>query len=247
MRVAAIYDIHGNLPALDAALEDIRLEDIDLIVVGGDVLPGPMPLECLARLLDLDIPTRFIQGNGDRESLAERMGSGTGSVPEQYREVMRWTARQLDPESARIFSGWPKTVELEIDGLGATLFCHATPRSDVEIFTKETPEERLAPVFDGLDAAVVVCGHTHMQFDRKVGDVRVVNAGSVGMPYGEPGAYWVKLGPDVDLRRTPYDLERAAERIRCTGYPQAADFAERNVLHPPTEEAILKAFASTKH
>jgi diadenosine tetraphosphatase ApaH/serine/threonine PP2A family protein phosphatase len=99
-------------------------------------------------------------------------------------------------------------------------------------------------VFDGLTVPLVICGHTHMQFDRTVGRIRVVNAGSVGMPFGVPGAYWLLLGPDVQLRRTPYDLTKAAERIRGTSYPQARDFAAHNVLHPPSEEETLRVFAN---
>ena len=116
-------------------------------------------------------------------------------------------------------------------------------RNDSEIFTRLTAEDRLVPVFEGLDVPVVVCGHTHMQFDRTIGRTRVVNAGSVGMPFEEPGAYWVLLGPDVQLRRTPYDLAKAAERIRDTKYPHAEDFAARNVLQPPSERETLEAFA----
>jgi predicted phosphodiesterase len=122
------------------------------------------------------------------------------------------------------------------------LFCHATPRNDTEVFTRLTSEDRLIPVFEGRNAAVVVCGHTHMQFDRMIGTVRVVNAGSVGMPYGKPGAYWLLLGPDIHLRHTPYDLTQAAERIRATKYPQAQEFAEGNVLHPPSEAEVLDVF-----
>jgi diadenosine tetraphosphatase ApaH/serine/threonine PP2A family protein phosphatase len=122
------------------------------------------------------------------------------------------------------------------------LFCHATPRSNTEIFTRLTPEERVLELFGNVDAAVVVCGHTHMQFDRQVAGLRVVNAGSVGMPFGDSGAYWVSLGPSVSLRGTPYDLEDAARRIRQTAYPQAQDFAKNNVLCPPTEQEVLAAF-----
>ena len=99
------------------------------------------------------------------------------------------------------------------------------------------------PVFAGLGAALVVCGHTHMQFDRKVGTTRVVNAGSVGMPFGQPLADWLLLGPEVELRHTRYDLPKAAERIRATNYPQAEDFARNSILQPPTEEAMLGAFS----
>jgi predicted phosphodiesterase len=124
--------------------------------------------------------------------------------------------------------------------MGAVLFCHATPRNDTECFTRLTSEDRLLPVFAGINASIVVCGHTHMQFDRTVGKIRVLNAGSVGMAFGEPGAYWLLLGPDVQLRHTPYDFAKAAERIRDTRYPQAQDFA-RSILQPPSEGEILEA------
>ena len=95
-----------------------------------------------------------------------------------------------------MLAGWPETVRVQIDGVGEVLFCHATPRNDTEVFTRRTAEERLLPIFDGLNVPVVVCGHTHMQFDRMIGKTRVVNAGSVGMPFAEPGVYWLLLGPD---------------------------------------------------
>ena len=122
------------------------------------------------------------------------------------------------------------------------LFCHATPRGENECFTRLTPEDRLLPVFEGLNVAVVVCGHTHMQFDRMIGRIRVVNAGSVGMPFGEPGANWLLLGPDVQLRHTSYNFTKAAERIRDTSYPQAQDFAAQYVLQPPSEGEMLEVF-----
>jgi putative phosphoesterase len=240
MRVAALYDIHGNLPALEAVLEDVRQAAVDHVVIGGDVVPGPMPRETLACLLDLDIPVQFIQGNGEVAVLAERAGADSG-VPEPFREVVRWTGEQLQPEHEQLLTSWPKTLRM-----GEVLFCHATPRNNNEIFTGLTAEDRLLPVFEGIDAAVVVCGHTHMQFDRTIGKVRVLNAGSVGMPFGEPGAYWLLLGTDVELRRTPYDLTKAAERIRDTNYPQAQNFAARNVLQPPSEGEMLDLFAKAE-
>ena len=242
MRVAAIYDIHGNLPALEAVLQDVHQSKAEFVVVGGDVIPGPMPRETLACLLNLDIPVQFIQGNGEVEVLAEMAGTDTGRVPEQFREVVRWSARQLYPEYEQLLAGWAKTFRVEVGGLGKVLFCHATPRDDNEIFTRLTPEERLLPIFEGLNASVVVCGHTHMQFDRMIGSIRVVNAGSVGMPFGESGADWLLLEPDIQFRHTPYDLTKAAERIRKTNYPQAKDFATHYVLQPPSEEKMLEVF-----
>ena len=243
MRVAALYDIHGNLPALEAVVQDIRKEKVDHIVVGGDVVPGPMPLETLTCLLNLDIPIQFIMGNGDREVLEQMAGRHTITLPEQVQELIRHSAQQLLPEHGKLIAGWPKTLRIEIPGIGEVLFCHATPRNDTEVFTRLTPEDRLTSIFEVLNVPLVICGHTHMQFDRTIGKVRVVNAGSVGMPFQEPGAYWLLLGPVIQLRHTSYNLTIAAERIRNTNYPQAEDFAAHNVLQPPSEQKTLEAFA----
>lgn len=243
MRVAAIYDIHGNLPALEAVLQEICDEKIEHIIIGGDVLPGPMPRETLERLRDLDPPAHFIYGNGDVAVLEQMTGKEPASVPQAFRPVIRWSAEQLDPAHQQWLSTWPKTVTLELAGLGSVLFCHATPQNENDIFTRLTPDDRLLPLFEGLTAATVVCGHTHMQFDRTVGHTRVVNAGSVGMPFGEPGAHWLLLGPDIQFRHTTYDLAYAADRVRITDYPQAEDFASRNILNPPTEQEMLEIFS----
>jgi len=246
MRVAAIYDIHGNLPALEAVLQEIRRAEVDLVVVGGDVLPGPMPRETIACLMDLGIPVQYIYGNGEIAVLEHMAGKEPAAVPEPYRPIIRWTAEQLNPEHERFLSAWPKTLRVEIGDLDEVLFCHATPRNENECFTRLTQEERLLPVFDGLNVPLVVCGHTHMQFDRMIGRTRAVNAGSVGMPFGEPGADWLLLGPDVQLRHTPYNLTKAAERILHTNYPEAQHFAARNVLRPPSEAEMLEVFAGVE-
>ena len=245
MRIAALYDIHGNLPALEAVLDEMAHEGVDRVVVGGDVLPGPMARDTLARLTGLDLPIDFLHGNGEVDALAELDGIPS-RVPEAFREAVRWSGRELEPEQVDFVRGWPPTVRATVAGLGEVLFCHATPHSDTEIFTRATPEEDVAHLVAGARADVVVCGHTHMQFDRAVGGTRVVNAGSVGMPFGEPGAYWLLLGPDVRLRRTRYDLEGAAERMRATAFPGADAFVEQNVLRPPTEERMLGAFGGVR-
>jgi len=245
-RVAALYDIHANLPALEAVLEDVRKAGVEHIVIGGDVLPGPMPRETMATLLALDVPVRYVQGNGDREVLERMQGVESRTLPEQVREVITWTAEQLDSGHAQTLAAWEKSVRSHVSDIGDVLFCHATPRNDTEIFTRRTPEERLAPIFGGLGVDIVVCGHTHMQFDRAIGGVRVLNAGSVGMPFGRPGAYWLLLGPEVQLRRTDYDLAAAAARVRATRYPQAEDFAATNIQQPPTEEEVLDAWSSAQ-
>jgi predicted phosphodiesterase len=243
MKVAAIYDVHGNLPALEAVLDEIRQTNADDVVVGGDVLPGPMPRETLVCLRDFPSPVKFIQGNGEVAVLEQMAGRDPAGVPEPFRPVVRWTAQQLDSECARWLAARPKQLQLEVNGLGEILFCHATPRNENEIFTRRTSEERLLPVFAGVTVPVVVCGHTHMQFDRTVGRIRVLNAGSVGMPFGEPGADWLMLGPDIQFRHTRYDLTKAAERIRRTNYPQAHEFAARSIHQPPSGQEMLDLFS----
>src|SRR5262245_36084606 len=254
-RVAALYDIHGNLPALEVVLEEIARLNVDLIVVGGDVLPGPFPRESLDRLLSLDIPARFIHGNGELAALAQLEATDPAAVtywgttsgeplPEALQAIVRWSATEVPIAFHAALSAWPKTVRVEISDLGDVLFCHGTPRSEVECFTRLTPEHLLRPVFDDARASIVVCGHTHMQFDRAIGSTRVVNAGSVGMPFGEPGADWLLLGPEVELRHTTYDLDAAAARIRATRYPQAEEFATHNVQHPPGEAAVISGLTS---
>ena len=251
MRVAALFDIHANLPALEAVLHDVHESGADRIVVGGDVLPGPMPRETLRRLLDLDLPVHFIHGNGELAVLAQITAMETGYVsywgttsgrplPELDHQVMRWTAEQLRTDY-EVFACWPKTLRLEIGGLGTVLFCHATPRSETEIFTRLTPANRLLPIIEEAAASIVVCGHTHMSFQRRIGNTLVLNPGSVGMPFGTTGAHWALLGPTVQLRRTSYDLEKAAERIRSTRYPRAMQDAH-DLLEPPDEGTMLEQF-----
>jgi predicted phosphodiesterase len=255
MRVAALYDIHANVPALEAVLKEVAAARVDEIIVGGDVVPGPMPRETLALLLGLDIPVRFIYGNGELAVLAQigvtdpeavaYWGTTTGEpLPEPHQGVLRWTAQQIHPQYDNVLRSWPKTCKLNVDGLGEVLFCHATPRSETEIFTRLTPEPLLAEVFEGLCVDLVLCGHTHMQFDRTIAGVGVVNAGSVGMPFGPAGADWALLGPDVQLRHTSYDLQEGAVRVRKTQYPQAEEFAAHYILQPPSEAAMLETFTN---
>lgn len=246
MRVAALYDIHGNLPALEAVLDQIGATGVDHVVIGGDVLPGPMPRECLARVRTLGVPTSFIIGNGDRATRDWRHGIIDAQVPEVVHPAMLWNADQLTDEDDAVMASWPLTVRLPVPGIGVVVFCHATPRNDHEIFTVQTDASKLAPIFDPLEADLVVCGHTHMQFDRQAGRTRIVNAGSVGMPIGQRGAEWLLLDGAVRLQRTEYDVERAAERVRATAYPHREHFASQSILAPPATEMMLKVFGKSQ-
>jgi putative phosphoesterase len=207
-RVAALYDVHGNLPALEAVLKDVRREGVDAIVIGGDVVAGPFPAETFDVLASL-ADTLFVRGNADR--LVVERDEGFGSA---------WCAEQLGAERLAAVEAWPFSQRLEIDGLGEVVFCHATLRTDEEIVTRITPDDEVLAAFPG--GGTVVVGHVHVQFDRRYDGLRLVNAGSVGMPYeGGQGAFWALLGAgQVQLRRTEYDVDAAVGTIRGSGWPE---------------------------
>jgi putative phosphoesterase len=208
--VAALYDIHGNLAALDAVLAEVP--DDATIVVGGDVVAGgEEPSETLARLRNLGDRVRWVRGNADRELFPGE----SGLVPEPLVEETRG---RLGEDEIEFLHGLPPTQRI-----GDVLYCHASPRNDLDIFTERTPEDRLAPLFEGLDVPTVVCGHTHTQFERTVAGVSVVNAGSVGMPYEEePGAYWLL---DLVHRRTPYE----GAELKASRDEAVSEFTERGL------------------
>lgn len=239
MRIAAISDIHGNLPALESVLQEIRREKPELIVSCGDVASGPMPAETIALLMTLG-NTRFVRGNADRGLIEEFDGKPAPPMPGPFAD---WCARQITRDHRDFLASFEDTVTIDgVDGIGRVIFCHATPRNDTDVMTRETPEERMRYHLAGVDANMLVCGHTHMQFDCTVDGIRVVNAGSVGMPYGVPGAYWATLGPGLHLRRSDYDREAAARRIRAKDWPTAQEFAEKNVLTVPSVEQAMTLF-----
>src|SRR3569623_1520405 len=168
--VASLYDIHGNLPALDAVLTELRREPPDAVVVGGDVAAGPKPRAVLARLRELLWPGHWLRGNADRVVV---MGFD-GTIPPELREHPlfqgdAWAATFLSRADRDILAALPPLLALEIDGLGDVLFCHGTARSDEERVTTATPAERLAGVLAEARADVVVGGHTHRQFVCSVG------------------------------------------------------------------------------
>jgi putative phosphoesterase len=189
--VATLYDVHGNLPALEAVLAEVPPEAV--IVVGGDVAVGPFPQETVDRLRALGDRAKWIRGNADREL----MPGEKGLAPP---DVLEWVRSRLDADTIQWLGRLSPTLVWE-----QVLYVHASPRNDEDIFTELTPEERIAFLFGPVEQDVVVCGHTHMQFDRVIAGKRVVNSGSVGMSYDEPhGAYW-RL--DLEPRYTPYELD----------------------------------------
>ncbi len=239
-RVAVLSDIHGVLPALEAVLAEPDVAAADLLVVTGDIAAGPQPVEVLDRLADLGDRVCWVGGNADRELVEARAGRRSPI------DVSNWAAAQLRDDQIARLAELPLTVTLEIAGLGPTLFCHATPRDDEEVVLVDSRLERWAEVFAGLPAEVrtVVCGHTHMPFTRLVDRRLVVNPGSVGMPYGGPGAFWALLGRGVQLRRTEFDVDAACARVVAgSSYPDAAAWADEYVRSQHSDTEALTVFA----
>jgi predicted phosphodiesterase len=243
MRVAALYDVHGNLPALEAVLADVERHDVDQLVFGGDLIWGPFPSETIDVVRGLGDRAIVIAGNSERE-VVDRLDLRE-DLPSHLVAPVRWTAERLSEEQLAFVRRLAKAVELDVDTLGTTLFCHASPRSDDELLTKETPAGPFAKAFAGIPQEVVVCGHTHMQYHRRSFRRRVVNPGSVGLPYERRrGAYWALLGPTVVLRRTSYDVERAVEQIRATGFPMQT-YVDA-LLSPPPQKEMIERFEAKR-
>ncbi|MEI5907938.1 metallophosphoesterase family protein [Bacillus spongiae] len=236
MNIAALYDIHGNLPALNAVLGEIEKSEVDLIVIGGDIVSGPMPQQVLERLFQLKHRILYLRGNGDREVVTAYDGHPlTEELSEKAVELTNWVAAQISKKERDFLANLPEQQILQIPKVGEVLFCHATPRSDEEIFTPITSHNRLIPMFEGINQQIIVCGHTHLQFERRVGSRKIINAGSVGMPFAHSsGAYWLHLHSEgYKFRRTEFDGEEAARLIKAAGSPQCEEFTKNNVLKVP--------------
>ena len=246
MRIAVLCDIHGNLPALDAVLAEVDLLDVDAIVVGGDAVPGPFMAETVDRLRALEDRAKFVMGNGDRE-IVEAFDAGLrpeDAGHDRFARFTAWCAARIDRADRDFVASFEPVVHLEADDVGPVLFCHGSPRSDTEIITQVTPPERLRPMLEGLAEPTVVCGHTHHQFVLEADGTRVINAGAVGMPYqGAAAAFWLLLGPDVQMRRTDYDIDGAVEAIRATGAPDIDEvMLQESLLTPATAEDVARYF-----
>jgi putative phosphoesterase len=228
MRVAVLADIHGNLPALRAVLAEVDDEELDAIVVAGDVVGGPYPREALELLAGRPEELLWIGGNSEREAVAA--WDGQRAADDQAGRAATWTAARLDREWRDQLSSWP--IAAPLDGVR---YCHGSPRRDDEVLTRSTPDEVLREALSGVREAVVVGGHTHQQFVRTLaGGPACVNAGSVGVPYeGRAGAFWLMMdGLEPRLRETAYDLAAALEELRASGFPAVDELVAESLIEP---------------
>jgi putative phosphoesterase len=241
--VAALYDVHGNLPALEAVLADPAFARADAVVVGGDVASGPMPAAVLDRLTRLEAPVRWVRGNADREvvDFFDRGDTDPSAHPPDAAAARSdaFTAGRITPAHRDLLAGFEDVVRLD-----GALYCHGSPRSDDEIITAVTPAERLEPMLEGVDEALVVCGHTHHQFDLRAGGRRVVNAGSVGLPYeGRAGAFWLLVSDgEPEPRRSDYDVPAAIAALAASGYPDVEELVRESLVEPITADAVARHF-----
>ncbi|MHA7274284.1 metallophosphoesterase family protein [Arthrobacter sp. TMT4-20] len=243
-KIAVLSDIHGMLPALDRVLAEPAVQTADLIVVTGDHTWGPQPAEVLDRLTELGGRVVLVRGNADRElmQMAQGMDVGLDDDP-----LSVWGSRQLSPEHIKLLEEMPERVTLDAAGFGSVLFCHATPRDDEEVVLVDSRLERWEQVLQDvpMDVETIVLGHTHMPFTRLAGNRLMINPGSVGLPYGRPGAHWALLHDGaVTLTRTLIDVEELIEEVtEGSTFPEVTGWLDEMIRQAASDSEALKAFA----
>jgi predicted phosphodiesterase len=240
--VAVVSDVHGVLPVLEAVLAEPDVRAADLVVVTGDHASGPQPGAVLDRMLKEGDRLRLVRGNADRELVALRRGEDI-EIPD---DVTPWAAAQLTEDQVELLAGLPHPLVMDVDGFGAVVFCHGSPRRDDEIVLVDSPLARWQAAFTDLppDHRTVVCGHTHMPFSRLVDRRLVINAGSIGMPYGRAGGSWVLLHDGgVSLRHTLIDVDAAVNAVVAgSDYPARQSWADEYVRATNSDADAIAAF-----
>lgn len=245
MRVAVLADIHGNLPALEAVLQDVAAAGVDAVVLNGDLADGPMPAETLDLLEDLGERAIWVRGNTDRDLASAFDGTfqPTGLAANAPPEYFAWCAARIGQAHRDRLARLPLMVTVDVDGLGPVAFCHATARDDNEFILVDSPIGHFQAAFADVPEQTVVVGHTHMPFDRLADTRRIINPGSVGLPYGHGGAGWALLGPDVTLRRTLYDVDAATAAVTArAGDLPGIGFITGNIAASASDADALSAF-----
>jgi diadenosine tetraphosphatase ApaH/serine/threonine PP2A family protein phosphatase len=229
--LACLADVHGNTAALDAVLASEEFAQAGAVAFLGCTTTGPDPRGVLNRCADLKMLVFHLAGNGERRVL--ELASGVRPLE---REVDEWLVAAHGDDGLATIGSWPGGLRVAHPPAGGLRLCHGSPRSDIELLTSLTGDDRLVEATTGVDEAVVVHGHTHVQYRRTAAGKVITGAGSVGLPYAAgPGARWALISDEVRLVVTPYDLDRAEGLIAATGYP--ADVYLKTLRQPPSPEA----------
>lgn len=235
MRLAVLSDIHGNLIALEAVLNDLKAAGgADRTWVLGDLcFLGPRPAECLRIVRDLPA-SQMISGNTDRELVT---GTRNAMQPKDEAEwetfparlrvrerIFAWTCAQLSYTDFEYLSRLRPGLDLEVPGYGWALGYHGTPGNDEGVMRPDTPDDEVLDQFLDCEGRIGFGGHTHLPMDRDLGPWRVVNVGSVGLPFDEPRACYALVtfesgGATVELRRVSYDIESVVADLKAQGDP----------------------------
>ncbi|WP_096185699.1 metallophosphoesterase family protein [Evansella halocellulosilytica] len=231
MKMAALYDIHGNNYALEAVLNELRRENVHAVVVGGDLVWGPQPREVMDTLMEFKDKFLFIMGNADRE-VAYRYGPQEG-CDGFVAELNTWCADQLTEEHLQFLKKLDERQSIAVKGIGNILFVHGSPRSDEEAIRFDTKDSEVFEIIKNTKEDIIVCGHTHIQFDRLVANKRIVNAGSVGLQSKATGACWLLIDKEIELKVTEYNVDKAIEEILIGTCPYKKAFAE-HLKNPPS-------------
>ena len=241
--VAVLSDVHGMLLPLERVLAEPAVAGAEVVVVTGDHTWGPQPVEVLDRLVGLGDRAVLLRGNADRELLQMSRGLDIGLAGDP---LSVWGAQQLMPRHQELLGAMPGSARIEVDGFGAVLLSHATPRDDEEVVLVDSRIERWLEVHADLpdEVTTVVAGHTHMPFIRLVDGRLVVNPGSVGLPYGRPGAHWALLeGGLASLGRTLIDPDELIESTAAaSSLPGVREWLEAVVRHPAGDLEALEEF-----
>lgn len=218
MRIGILSDIHGNLPALEAVLADMERRGVDRAVNLGDVaFRGPFPAECTARVREMGAPV--ILGNTE-----VWLTEAEPKLPEALLAVRTWTRERMAPADLDWLAGLPAEFRFTVEGQ-RLLFAHGSPRSNMEFLFPFSPEAELREALADCGADVVVVGHTHWAFSRRIGQVHLIGAGSIGLPFdGDSRAAYAILevterNVGVTHVRVAYDQERTLTAARAEGFP----------------------------
>jgi predicted phosphodiesterase len=234
-RVALLSDVHGNLPALEACLVEVRKAGVDAIFFLGDLTWGPQPREVLELAASLSLPTWFVAGNAERAivELARGDRQSVGATGD-------WLVQKHGEDGVAKIAEFAPSLSVLADSIGPIRLCHGSPRSDLELLTPSTPPKRIREATRGLSSRAFAHGHTHLQYQREVDNRLVIAPGSVGIPYGAnaPGARWALIGETISLRSAPYDVELAVDAATRCDYPGLDRYAT-DLRNPPTVDEIV--------